>query len=121
MAQSWGARVPLEIVRFAGANRLCVNLGYQGSHRIIEPYSLRRTKEGNLVLRAIRVDDREARAYRVDRIENAEVVQKTFNPVYAVELSPSGPIHAPLQSKPARFARSKRSRRTAPKKDAKSI
>lgn len=108
-AQPWGARVPLEIIRFAGANRLCVNLGYEGSLRLVEPYSLRRTKEGNLVLNAIRVDDREPRSYRVDRIESAEVVQKTFSPVYAVELSPSVPIHAPLQSKSTRSARLRRS------------
>jgi len=31
----------LETIRFAAANRLCVNLGYGGTLRIIEPYSLR--------------------------------------------------------------------------------
>ncbi len=93
-AQAWGMRIPLEIIRFAGANHLCVKLGYQGSQRIIEPYSLRRTKEGNLLLHAIRTDNREPRAYRVDRIESAEVMQQTFIPVYAVELTSSGPIQA---------------------------
>ncbi len=98
-AQAWGMRVPLEIIRFAGANHLCVKLGYQGSLRTIEPYSLRRTKEGNLLLHAIRTDNREPRAYRVDKIESAEVIQQTFTPVYAVELTPSGPIQAPPQTR----------------------
>ena len=98
-AQAWGMRVPLEIIRFAGANHLCVKLGYQGTQRIIEPYSLRRTKDGNLLLHAIHADNREDRAYRVDKIESAEVTQQTFIPVYAVELSPSGPLHAPPQSR----------------------
>ena len=44
---------PLEIIRFAASNRLCVELDYmdqQGrrSLRIIEPYSLRRTQAGEL-------------------------------------------------------------------------
>ena len=98
-AQAWGMRVPLEIIRFAGANHLCVKLGYQGTQRTIEPYSLRRTKDGNLLLHAIRADNREPRAYRVDKIESAEVIQKTFVPVYAIELSPSGPFYAPPQSR----------------------
>ena len=98
-AQAWGMRVPLEIIRFAGANHLCVKLGYQGTQRTIEPYSLRRTKDGNLLLHAIRADNRESRAYRVDKIESAEVIQKTFVPAYAIELSPSGPFYAPPQSR----------------------
>ena len=99
MAQAWGIGVPLETIRFAAANRLCVNLGYKGTMRIIEPYSLRRTKDGNLILHAIRVDNRQHRAYRVDQIQSAEVTQRAFTPIYTVELTPTGPIHAPLQSR----------------------
>ncbi|MEX2090002.1 MAG: nucleotidyl transferase AbiEii/AbiGii toxin family protein, partial [Bacteroidota bacterium] len=36
------ARV-LEVIQFAGANRLCVLLGYNGTKRLIEPYALRTT------------------------------------------------------------------------------
>jgi len=99
MAQAWGMAVPLEVIRFAAANRLCVNLGYHGTKRIIEPYSLRRTKGGNLLLHAIRVDNREHRAYKVDQIQSAEITQRAFTPIYTVELTPTGPIHAPLQSR----------------------
>ena len=98
-AQAWGRRVPLEVIRFAGANHLCVNLGYQGSKRLIEPYSLRRTKSGDLLLHTIRVDSRQHRSYKVDDIESAEVTTMTFTPFYEVELSPSGPIHAPQQTR----------------------
>jgi hypothetical protein len=41
---------------FAAANHLCVKLGYDGKTRIIEPYSLRRTRDGHLVLHALRSD-----------------------------------------------------------------
>lgn len=50
MAYAWHTSIPLEIIRFAAANRLCVDLAYQGSRRLIEPYSLRRTRDGNLLL-----------------------------------------------------------------------
>ena len=42
----------LEIIRFAASKRSCVDLAYQGSVRKIEPYSLRRTRDGNIVLHA---------------------------------------------------------------------
>lgn len=105
MAQAWGMSVPLEAIRFAGANRLCVNLGYKNTKRIIEPYSLRQTKDGTLLLHAIRVDNREHRSYKVNEIESAEVTQMAFTPAYAIELSPTGPIQAPLQSRSASLTR----------------
>lgn len=82
----WGTPFSLESVRFAGRNRLCVELGYQGTIRVIEPYSLRWTKAGNLLLYGIRVDNRQIRAYRVDRIQSVRVTTRPFQPVWAVQL-----------------------------------
>jgi predicted nucleotidyltransferase component of viral defense system len=82
----------LEIIRFAGANRLLVELRYQGSTRRIEPYSLRRTQEGNVVLHAHNLDRNEHRSYRVDRIEGARTINQVFVPRHAIELTPSGPV-----------------------------
>ncbi len=95
MAQAWHASAPLEIIRFAAANHLCVDLSYQGSRRLIEPYSLRRTKDNNLLLYAVKHQTGEARSYRVDRIQGAQVTQTSFSPRYAVELTPVGPISTP--------------------------
>lgn len=92
------AQTHLEIIRFAGANRLCVDLDYQGSTRRIEPYSLRRTRDGNIVLHAYNLDRADHRSYRVDRIEGARTADQTFVPRYAVELTPSGPVSAPPSS-----------------------
>ncbi len=89
------AQTHLEIIRFAGGNRLCVELDYQGSTRRIEPYSLRRTSEGNIVLHAFNLDKNEHRSYRVDRITGARVITETFVPRYAVELTPSGALSVP--------------------------
>ncbi len=92
---TWGAGVPLEEVRFAAVNHLCVELGYAGSTRLIEPYSLRRTRDGNLVLHALRADTGEHRSYRVDRILSARATTQPFTPTYAIEFSAAGPMAAP--------------------------
>ena len=82
----------METIRFAGANRLVVALDYQGSTRHIEPYSLRRTSEGNIVLHAYDVDKAGHRSYRLDRIQGARATTQTYSPRYAIELTPSGPL-----------------------------
>lgn len=89
----------LEVIRFSGANRLCVLLGYNGKKRLVEPYSLRGTKDRNLILHTVRTDNREHRAYRVDKIESAELTQQPFVPRYAIELTATGPLYAPPQGK----------------------
>ena len=89
---SGAVRSYLEIVRFAASNRLCVELAYQGSTRQIEPYSLRRTKEGNVILHAHNVDKDEHRGYRVDRIQGARVTDQTFTPRFEIELTSTGPV-----------------------------
>ncbi len=84
-AQTWGFTAPLETIRFAAVNHLLVELGYGGSVRTIEPYSLRSTRAGNLVMHAIRADSGEHRSYRVDRIQSARATNQTFSPKYAIE------------------------------------
>jgi predicted nucleotidyltransferase component of viral defense system len=92
MAHAWHTTTPLEVIRFAGANRLCVDLTYNGTRRTIEPYSLRRTRDGNLLLYAVKHATGEDRSYRVDRIQGANVTKTPFTPRYIVELTASGPV-----------------------------
>jgi len=99
MARAWHTSAPLEVIRFAAANHLCVNLTYQGSTRLIEPYSLRQSRDGNLLLIAVKQQTGETRSYRVDRIQGAEASQQPFEPRYAIELTPTGPITAPAISR----------------------
>ena len=89
---SEAVRSYLEIIRFAASNRLCVELDYQSSTRIIEPYSLRRSKAGHIILHAHNVDKNEHRGYRVDRIQGVRVTDKTFVPRFEIELTPIGPV-----------------------------
>jgi len=110
---TWGWPISLETIRFAAANRLCVELGYERSRRIIEPYSLRRSRAGELLLYAVRADSGEPRAYRVDRIESVRATQRTFAPRYRVELAASGGLQVPLVATRPRTAPPPRSRRPA--------
>lgn len=109
----WGAGIPLEEVRFAAVNHLCVELGYRGTTRVIEPYSLRRTRDGNLVLHALRHESGAHRSYRVDRIQSARATTTPFTPQYAVEFSSSGPLAAPPQTRRPNSLRAPRARRTS--------
>jgi predicted nucleotidyltransferase component of viral defense system len=86
---SWRRGIPLETIRYAGANRLKVEIDYpaeQGRHgpRVVEPYSLRQTKDGNLVLFVVN-DRGQQRSYRVDRIAGVRPTATPFTPRFIVE------------------------------------
>lgn len=101
MVQAWGAQAgSLEVIRFAAANHLCVQLDYtkEGGERTtptIEPYSVRRSSAGELLLFAVKADTGESRSYRLDRVRSATVTRQAFQPRYVVELTTSGPLSAP--------------------------
>jgi predicted nucleotidyltransferase component of viral defense system len=86
---SWRLGVPMELLRYAGANRLRVEIDYraeQGRHgpRTVEPYSLRRTLDGNLLLYVVN-DHGMLRGYRVDRIAGIRPTTEPFTPRFRVE------------------------------------
>jgi predicted nucleotidyltransferase component of viral defense system len=86
---SWRRGFPLELIRYAGANRLKVDLDYRAEDgrqgvRRVEPYSLRRTNDGNLLLFVVN-DYGALRGYRVDRMAGARPTSETFIPRYRVE------------------------------------
>lgn len=94
----------LEIIRFAAANRLTVEIDYvkESGERTtpeIEAYSLRRTKAGDVVLHAFDTRKDAHRSYRTDRIRGARSTGRTFSPRYAIELTPGGmPAILPMAS-----------------------
>ena len=95
----------LEVIRFAGGNRLCVEIDYTNQSgerrsRIIEPYSLRLTKDDNLLLMAIEVSTVKPKSYRVDQIHGATMTNRTFNPKYQIELTSTLSVTAPDLSGP---------------------
>jgi len=98
-AWTWRAGVPIEVIRFAATNHLLVDLTYGGRRRLIEPYSLRRTRDGSLLLHAERADNSGHRSYRIDRMEGAAATTTPFTPRAAIEFSAQGSLQAPLQSR----------------------
>ncbi len=86
---TWGTGAPLELIRFAGANRLKVVVDYRPERgpvgpRVVEPYSLRRTRDGNFLL-MVSNERGLIRSYRVDRIRGVSIQPETFVPRYRVE------------------------------------
>lgn len=121
MAQAWHTSAPLELIRYAAANRLCVQLNYVDAKGIqkrpvVEPYSLRRTTDENLLLYVIKHATGEYRAYRVDRIRSAEVTKISFTPRYAIELTTSGIVSAPPLAKTSKSGITAPIRAVTPKK-----
>ena len=108
MASSWrnlGIGAPMEVIRFAAANRLCIQLDYrkvsgERTQPVIEPYSLRRTRDGNYLLYGVKADTGEDRSYRVDRISGATVTQRSFTARYVVELTETGIQPGPNVARP---------------------
>jgi predicted DNA-binding transcriptional regulator YafY len=101
-----GIRIPgrstpfIEVIRFAASNHLCIELDYRDEQgrrdtRTIEPYSLRRTKDGNIILCAVNAEKQENRSYRIERIQGATILSRGFTPRFQIELTPSGPLVAP--------------------------
>lgn len=86
---AWHAPFPLEMIRFAGANRLKVEIDYRAEDgrwvpRVVEPYSLRRTRDGNLMLYVVN-DRGDLRSYGLDRIRGVRPTSQPFIPRYIVE------------------------------------
>jgi hypothetical protein len=79
-----------------------VELAYHGSVRIIEPYSLRQSQAGRILLHAERADNTGPRTYGVDEIEWLKVTTIPFKPRFPIEFSTHGPHHAPLQRRVSR-------------------
>ena len=75
-----GARAPVEEMRFAAANHLRVELGYQDSNHLIEPYSLRKTRSGQLTLYAVESETGEIHSYALDQIHSIRVSEASFTP-----------------------------------------
>jgi predicted nucleotidyltransferase component of viral defense system len=86
---SWRRGIPIETIRYAGANRLKIEIDYRAAEgrsgpRVVEPYSLRRTKDGNLVLFVVN-DSAQLRSYRVDRIAGVRPTSVPFMPRFVIE------------------------------------
>lgn len=106
LAQLGGRASALELIRFAAQNRQLVTLEYtneEGIRRtpIVEPYSLRRSRAGDVSLAAHDIEAGHVKYYRIDRIAGARTLERTFVPRHAIELTPTvAPVAAPMRQAP---------------------
>jgi hypothetical protein len=98
----------IEPIRHAAVNRLLIKLGYGNDFRSVEPYSLRITRNNNILFYAIKSKSRETRAYRLDRIQSVEVTNQPYKPVFQVEFTPEGRIPVPPTKRRRHFSVSNR-------------
>ena len=89
----WGGGSQIEVIRFAGANRLLVEFTYHAKHRVVEPYSLRRARTGNLLLYAWEQSAGHIKAFTVAEIRDARATRTPFSPRFVVELAAGGGLH----------------------------
>ena len=89
---------------------MLVQFAYNGRVRSLEPYSLRRSSKGNLLLYAWEVESAQIKAFDVSKISNISTTDRTFTPQYRIEFTPFGPLntHIPVASG---FARPRVTRR----------
>lgn len=81
----------MDQIRYAARNRLCIAFNYSGVRRVVEPYSLRRPRTGNLLLYVIekRKGDYLGKgicSFNIEKIGAVEILQEVFIPSYLVEL-----------------------------------
>jgi hypothetical protein len=82
----------IEQIRFAALNQLLVEFDYTDekgmpSHRRVEPYMLRQTIAGELIVGAFDLGRGAGRTFRIDRIRNVAVTETGFSPRFAIEVS----------------------------------
>ena len=90
LPSDWGVTAPIEAIRFAGANRLRIQMQYIPKEglvgvREVEPYSFRLSKDGNLLFYGRNIQRPRISAYRVDRIVGVKVTTNPFVPIWRVE------------------------------------
>lgn len=103
--QYWGSGLPLEAIRFAGANRLLVEFDYHGRHRVVEPYSLRRAQTtGNLLFYGWERASAQIKAFKVAEMGNVRATATSFQPRFRVEFTPHGGVSAPPTAQPVRLS-----------------
>lgn len=80
----------INLLRYCAFNRLKVELYYEPENgevgwKFVEPYSLRRTQDGNILLYVVNLEG-SLRSYRLDRIHSIRASNVSFVPRFKVEL-----------------------------------
>ncbi len=113
----WRVGIPVEAIRFAGANHLLIQFQYKGTLRTIEAYSLRRSTRGNTLLYGWELSTATIKAFDVAKISSVTTTTRTFVPRYRVEFTGSGTLNQfiPMTAAPTTRGFSRVARGAAPR------
>lgn len=80
-----------ELIRYAGRNRLCIEINYKNTIRLIEPYSFRYGAKNNILLYAHEISKAMSKtngtkSYFMNEIKSAEISAQEFQPRYLIDL-----------------------------------
>jgi predicted nucleotidyltransferase component of viral defense system len=81
----------LNKIRFGSRNHLCVIITYNGVDRLVEPYSLRKPKTGNLLLYVYELQrggrqSQKIKAFKMNQIQSVTQTEIPFVPRFTIEL-----------------------------------
>lgn len=85
----------LEIIRFAGSSRLMLSYEYNGKSRLVEPYSLRQSSTGKILLYAWEISSGQIKAFDVNLMSAVSATNQSFSPRYQVELTDTSDSYIP--------------------------
>ena len=106
--QFWGTPAALEVARFAGENRLLIEFLYHGKARVAEPYSLRRSSTGKLLLYAWERGEPNIKAFDTADMRTLRATRTPFTPRYRVEFTAAEPLTIRSSRQPTRPRRKPR-------------
>ena len=76
----------LEKIKFSALNRLCVELLYKGKKEILEPYSFRKNKKGNILFYGFHKKTKKVISFKIEEIQSVNIINKSFKPSYVIEI-----------------------------------
>ncbi|MBT6438700.1 MAG: nucleotidyl transferase AbiEii/AbiGii toxin family protein [Flavobacteriales bacterium] len=91
----YGVDEIIEKIRFAAANRLCINLEYKDKIRTVEPLSFRTSSKGNQLFYGHEREAGHPKAYTLSEIQSVELTDQSYIEQYPVEISSTGSISMP--------------------------
>lgn len=88
MINIWRTQSPVEFIRYAGANHLCIELIFGKYKQLVEPYDLKRTLDGQLILVSAEHETGNIGSHNLNEINKITISSAAFQPRYAINLTP---------------------------------
>lgn len=88
MIQAWQMKIPLELIRYASANYLCIDIKDKNGTHCIEPYDLKKTQQDTLLLIGIKHETGDYIYFQIDEIQKITITPISFTSRYLITLTP---------------------------------